>query len=103
MLRSHGKESIQTTASDTLSGATSGDVYAGQGKPLQGQTSNEGKEREGGLVGVGTSGAPSGNMGVDERAQESQRGLEKEEGDLAGTRGSKGGAYGAGEMENETS
>jgi len=40
-------------------------------------------------------------MGVDERVQEGQRGLEKEGGDKAGDKGDKGGEYGAGGMENE--
>ena len=93
VLRGHGKESTHTTASSTLGGSTSADVYQGLGKPLQGQTNNEAKGgtkkvREGGLVGVGSSEA--GPMkGVDERVQESQRGLEKEEGVLAGKRGDK--------------
>lgn len=41
-------------------------------------------------------------MMADERTQESQRGLEKEGGDLAGTKGDKGGEYGAGAMPNES-
>ncbi|KAL9007671.1 MAG: hypothetical protein Q9173_007110, partial [Seirophora scorigena] len=68
VLRSHGKESTQTTAESTLGGATSGDVHQGLGKPIQGQSSSElhggkaGAGREGGLVGVGVSGAKSGNQ-----------------------------------------
>ncbi len=34
-------ESEQAHASDTIGGATSGDVHKGLGKPVQGQTSNE--------------------------------------------------------------
>ncbi|KAL8747240.1 MAG: hypothetical protein Q9190_000859 [Brigantiaea leucoxantha] len=104
--RSHGKESTKTTASSTLGGATSGDVYTGLGKPMQGQTVSDTKGGKnpgghgGGLVGVGASGAPSGNQMVDERMQESQRGLEREEGVLAGTRGDKG-SVGADELPNE--
>ena len=41
-------------------------------------------------------------MMADPRTQESQRALDREEGGLAGTRGDKGGSYGAGEMPNET-
>jgi F-box/leucine-rich repeat protein 7 len=41
MLRSHGKESTQTTASSTLGGATSADVNKGMGKPAVGQSSAE--------------------------------------------------------------
>ena len=106
VLRSHGKESAQTTASSTLTGATSGDVYQGMGKPLQGQTTNEsiGGQNEGGhgagLAGVGASGVASGNQAADERVQTSQRGLEKEGGALAGTKGDKG-AVGADELPNE--
>ncbi|KAI4280205.1 MAG: hypothetical protein L6R35_005956, partial [Caloplaca aegaea] len=81
VLRSHGKESTYTTASSTLGGATSADVHQGLGKPVQGQSSSElhggntaGAGREGGLVGVGASGAPSGNQMVDERMQAGQRG-----------------------------
>ncbi len=75
------------------------------GKPLQGQTSNETKGgtkkvREGGLAGVGSS-EESGTMNpVDERVQESQRALEKEEGALAGKRGDKT-EVGAEELPNE--
>lgn len=107
VLRSHGKESTQTTASSTLGGATSADVHTGFGHPGQGQTSSE--LRHGGPTSkkdpVGStfaSGAPSGNMMADERMQESQRGLEKEGGDLAGTKGDKGGEYGASAVPNET-
>lgn len=75
------------------------------GKPVQGQTTNETKggtkkTREGGLAGVGSS--ESGVMGgADERVQESQRGLEKEEGAMAGKRGDKT-EVGADELPNET-
>lgn len=55
---------------------------------MQGQTKNETTVREGGLAGVGSSEA--GPMkGADERVQESQRGLEREEGVNAGKRGDK--------------
>ena len=72
-----------TDAADTLGGATSQDMYAGLGHPGQGQTSRElrqgtGKKEAGG--GAFASGAPSGNVGVEERVQEGQRGEEKEGG-----------------------
>ncbi|KEF58899.1 uncharacterized protein A1O9_03742 [Exophiala aquamarina CBS 119918] len=41
VLRSHGKEGVQTDALSTLPGATSADVHKGLGHPGQGQTSNE--------------------------------------------------------------
>ena len=78
--RSHGKESTKTNASDTLGGATSGDVYSGMGKPIQGQTAGDDKTLGGGE----RSGGPSGIQGVDERVDPRQRGLERETGDLAG-------------------
>lgn len=92
--------STYTSASSTLGGATSADVHTGLGKPLQGETSVE-QRHEGqhqrknpgghgaGLVGVGASGVSSGNQGADERVQESQRALEREEGAEAGKRGDK--------------
>lgn len=101
-----------TSASDTLGGATSADVYTGLGKPLQGQTSTE-LRHEGqhhrknpggygaGLVGTGASGASSGNQPADEHVQPSQRGLEKEEATTAGTRGSEKIEIGADELPNE--
>jgi len=96
-LASDDKESTYTSATDTLGGATSGDVHTGFGHPGQGQTSQElhqgggaGGGREGGLAGVGSGEAASGNQMADERVQAGQRGLEKEEGQFAGTRGDKG-------------
>ncbi|KAI4168439.1 MAG: hypothetical protein LQ348_007496, partial [Seirophora lacunosa] len=53
VLRSHGKESTQTTAESTLGGATSGDVHQGLGKPIQGQSSSE---LHGGKAGAGREG-----------------------------------------------
>ncbi|KAL8700509.1 MAG: hypothetical protein Q9201_005408 [Fulgogasparrea decipioides] len=106
VLRSHGKESTQTTASSTLGGATSQDVHAGLGKPTQGQTTSETRGTKnvgghgGGLAGVGASGAASGNQMADERTQPSQRGLEKEGGDLAGKKGNT--EIGADELPNES-
>ncbi|MCJ1352923.1 MAG: hypothetical protein MMC33_002907 [Icmadophila ericetorum] len=87
-LRSHGKESIYTSADSTLGGATSGDVHTGLGKPVQGQTASEkkgmgGNDGRGGLAGVGAESAHVGLAGVDERVESSQRGLERETGDLA--------------------
>ena len=83
VLRSHGKESTQTTAESTLGGATSGDVHTGLGKPAQGQTHGEEKVHGGGL-GAFSSGAPSGNQMADERIDPNQRGVERETGDMAG-------------------
>ncbi|KAL8918435.1 MAG: hypothetical protein Q9208_007340 [Pyrenodesmia sp. 3 TL-2023] len=106
VLRSHGKESTYTSASSTLGGATSADVHTGMGKPIQGQTSSElhggkaGAGREGGLAGVGASGAPSGNQMLDERTQPNQRGVEKEGGALAGTKSKT--EIGADELPNES-
>ncbi|KAL8836934.1 MAG: hypothetical protein Q9170_002734 [Blastenia crenularia] len=97
VLRSHGKESTHTTASSTLGGATSGDVHHGLGKPVPGQNVSD---RGGGLVGVGASGAPSGNQMADERMQPSQRGLEKEEAVIAGKKVDHT-AVGADELPNE--
>lgn len=93
VLRGHGKESTQTTASSTLGGSTSGDVHTGYGHPGQGQSSSElrdGSKAAGGLAGVGASGAASGNLGADERTQPSQRGLEKEGGAMAGRKAGTG-------------
>ncbi|KAL2869260.1 uncharacterized protein BJX67DRAFT_379288 [Aspergillus lucknowensis] len=39
--RSHGKESVKTTAEQTLMGTTSQDVHAGLGQPISGQTRTE--------------------------------------------------------------
>ncbi|KAL4879431.1 hypothetical protein BJY04DRAFT_193982 [Aspergillus karnatakaensis] len=39
--RAHGKESVKTTAEQTLMGATSQDVHRGIGKPASGQTTSE--------------------------------------------------------------
>lgn len=96
-----------TSASDTLVGATSADVYTGLGKPLQGETSTEEHRRKNpggygaGLVGTGASGAPSGNQTADERVQPSQRGIEREEATTAGTRGREKIEIGADELPNE--
>lgn len=85
-----------TSASDTLGGATSGDVYAGLGKPVQGQSSAElehngyphRKRPETGLVGV-ASGVYATDHRVDDGELPGQRALEKEEGVQAGKRGGK--------------
>ncbi|KAL5333274.1 hypothetical protein BJX70DRAFT_406352 [Aspergillus crustosus] len=42
--RSHGKESVKTTAEQSLQGATSKDVHRGLGKPISGQTTTELRE-----------------------------------------------------------
>ena len=98
--RDHGKESTKTTASSTLTGATSGDVHTGLGHPGSGQTSSElrhdgehtSTKHGGGLAGVGAS-VGSSNQMVDTDTQPKERALEKEEGKLAGTRGDKGDDY----------
>lgn len=85
-----------TATSDTLGGATSGDVYTGLGRPMQGQTSSElrhdgyphRKRPETGLVGV-ASGVYATDHPLDEDVQPGQRALEKEEGVHAGKRGDK--------------
>ena len=70
-------------------------MHTGIGQPAHGQTSQElhggkaGQGRGGGLAGVGASGAASGNQAADERTQPSQRGIEKEGGQYAGTKGDK--------------
>lgn len=91
VLRGHGKEAVYTPASATLTGATSQDVHAGMGKPLQGQTSVEQrhdgehgrKNNASGLEGVGAHREDR----TGERKFPQQRGLEKEEATTAGTRG----------------
>ncbi|MCJ1402139.1 hypothetical protein MMC11_005358 [Xylographa trunciseda] len=83
-LRAHGKESTYTSASDTLGGATSGDVHTGLGQPTDVSATEEKYGSGTGLAGRGASGALSGNLPVDERTTPSQRGLERESGALAG-------------------
>ena len=84
-LRSHGKESTYTSASDTLGGATSADVHTGYGHPGQGQVASDtDRKNRQGLAGVGASGVASSGQGVDERLNPSQRGLDRESGGLAG-------------------
>ncbi|KAJ5331983.1 hypothetical protein N7476_001766 [Penicillium atrosanguineum] len=93
VLRAHGKESTYTSPADTLTGATSQDVHTGLGKPLQGQSGVElahdgahgRKKQSSGLGGVG---ATHEHRGL-ERQFVNQRGLEREEGANAGTRGNK--------------
>lgn len=93
VLRGHGKESTQTSAADTLRGATSRDVHTGLGKPLVGQTSVElahdgqhgRKKQPTSLEGVGASRE---DRGIERRFPD-QRGLEKEEAGSSGTRGNK--------------
>lgn len=83
-------------------------MHTGIGKPLQGQTSSEihkdANERHAGQGNTRESGARSELGAVDERlpGMENNRALDREEGDKAGTRGDKGGEYGAGEMPNVT-
>ncbi|PNS15197.1 Protein sum2 [Sphaceloma murrayae] len=101
-----GATSGQTTtsASETIVGATSGDVHTGLGHPGSGQSSKElhdGSKGRSGPEGVGTSGLASANN-VDARDPKfaDQRGLGKEEVKGAG-KGMLGGAP-ANEQVNET-
>ncbi|KAF2222493.1 hypothetical protein BDZ85DRAFT_219430 [Elsinoe ampelina] len=89
-----------TAASDTLGGATSGDVHTGLGKPPVGQSSSElhhdgkthRKAERGSLEGVGASGVPQrGNVDSHDPEFAFQRGLGKEE-VKDGGRGMMGGA-----------
>lgn len=92
MLRAHGKEAVYTSPADTLQGASSKDVNAGFGKPMQGQTGNElrhdgahnRKKQSAGLEGVGAF-RPDRRI---ERQFADQRGIEKEEAQ-SGARGNK--------------
>ena len=98
-----GETPTAAPASSTLGGSDSRDVHTGLGHPGQGQTSTElrhegahGRTRQSaGLEGVG---ATDKSATVSGRTRASQRALEKEEGNLAGTRGDKG-ALGAEERE----
>ncbi|PWY95280.1 hypothetical protein BO94DRAFT_484006, partial [Aspergillus sclerotioniger CBS 115572] len=90
--RSHGKESVKTSASDTLMGATSQDVHTGLGHPGSGQTSNELRHdgqhgRKGQSAGLQQVGAQESEKF--ERQIPSQRGLERDEA-RPGQRGDKG-------------
>ncbi|EYE98817.1 uncharacterized protein EURHEDRAFT_408024 [Aspergillus ruber CBS 135680] len=90
--RGHGKESVKTSAADTLQGSTSQDVYTGLGHPGSGQTSSElrhdgqshRKHGGGGLEGVGASREPGFERYIPE-----QRGLERDQAH-GGQRGDKG-------------
>lgn len=102
VLRSHGKESTYTSASDTLGGTDSGAMHTGLGHPGQGQTSSElrhdgDKHRNRQRAGLEGIGATGGSGMVDERVNASQRGLERDEAVASGTRGDKG-ALGAEEQ-----
>lgn len=68
--RSHGKEGVRTNALDTLPGATSGDVHAGLGKPIQG--SSDTSKTTSGAGSTGASGG-SGLQGADDTSAESRR------------------------------
>ncbi|KAJ9638242.1 hypothetical protein H2199_006929 [Coniosporium tulheliwenetii] len=94
-------EAEQTSASDTLGGATSADVHTGLGHPGQGQTSTElrhdgshGRKKQGhGLVGVGASGVGNASKLVDPHLPEhaDQRAQDKEEVGVVPNRGNVGG------------
>ncbi|KAI9781577.1 MAG: hypothetical protein M1816_002250 [Peltula sp. TS41687] len=78
-------EDAQTSAMDTIGGATSADVHRGYGHPGQGQTSTElrhdgqhGRKSEPlGLAGVTSSTAT--NQAADPRIDQTQRALDKDE------------------------
>lgn len=90
--RGHGKESVKTTAGQSLTGSTSQTVNTGIGKPTQGQTSTEirhdgehGRKNPGvSLEGVGAS-----KPDRFERDMPSQRGYERDDAQ-SGNRGDKG-------------
>ena len=95
--RSHGKESTQTTATSTLTGADSGSVHTGLGHPGQGQTSselrNDGKhtsKREGaGLEGIGARvGDAEGKGEIDQVSRPANRGVARDEA-ASGQRGTE--------------
>lgn len=89
MDRSHGKESVKTTAESSIRGAMSKDVHHGLGHPGVGQTHNEiihngehgCKHHGSGLEGVGTY-----RQDRMERRLPDQRGIDRE--------GVRGGEYG---------
>ncbi|RAK78502.1 uncharacterized protein BO72DRAFT_447165 [Aspergillus fijiensis CBS 313.89] len=91
--RSHGKESVKTSAADTLMGATSRDVHTGLGHPGSGQSSAElhhdGQPgRKGQTAGLEQVGAYADSKF--ERDIPGQRALDRDEAHLAGPRGDKG-------------
>lgn len=77
-------EEAETSAGDTLGGATSGDVYKGLGKPQQGQSSAEvrhGGQHPGKKIGYGLAAqGVAGELGAaNPRIDERQRALDKDE------------------------
>ncbi|KAK5705894.1 hypothetical protein LTR17_021269 [Elasticomyces elasticus] len=72
----------QTSASDTLGGASSAQVHQGLGKPIQGQSSSElrdgSKGRTGGTEGVNT----TSQSGISTDAMPSQRALDNDNADV---------------------
>lgn len=100
------KEPTYTSAADTLMGSTSADVHQGLGKPLQGQTNVElnhdgqhgRKKQSAGLEGMGAS---TQDRGIERQFPE-QRGLEREEAGVSGTRGNKSARAPAEEMQPES-
>ncbi|RAL16986.1 uncharacterized protein BO97DRAFT_467501 [Aspergillus homomorphus CBS 101889] len=90
--RSHGKESVKTSAADTLMGATSQDVHTGLGHPGSGQSSTELRHdgqsgRKGQTAGLEQVGANASDKF--ERDMPSQRALDREDA-RPGQRGDKG-------------
>jgi hypothetical protein len=87
-------------------GSTSADVHQGLGKPLQGQTNVElnhdgqhgRKKQSAGLEGMGAS---TQDRGIERQFPE-QRGLEREEAGVSGTRGNKSARAPAEEMQPES-
>lgn len=90
-------ESEQTSASDTLGGATSGDVHTGLGHPGQGQTSQElhhdgqhGRKNQGqGLQGVGATATEFKTADPHDPDMKHLRALDKDEAEVG--RGTVGG------------
>ncbi|KAI5367574.1 hypothetical protein Slin14017_G026100 [Septoria linicola] len=74
-------EGETTKASDTIAGATSGDVHKGLGKPVEGQSSKElrdGTHTSGGVEAVGGSASQS-DINPHDPQHKSQRALDKDE------------------------
>lgn len=74
--RSHGKESVRTTASSTLGGATSADVNKGLGRPLEGESSVEmrhGGDKHRKHEGSGLEGVGANQVGVEQDLRRLER------------------------------
>lgn len=91
MSAGQGNGATYTSAADTLVRDTLGDVNRGLGKPLQGQTNTELRHdgqhsRKGQTSGLEGVGASKQDPGI-ERQFADQRGLEREDAAVGGTRG----------------